>query len=132
MVKNAKRFIRTRTEAMFRKKHIQFMLAEPNRGDLLTMVNDANRFIYYNRSIIEKAPLQTYNSALIFSPKRSIVRRQFLSEFPNWIKNVPTVEEDWTPCLQTLEGHSDSVMSVAFSPDGQRLASGSHDRTVKI
>ncbi|OCK73649.1 hypothetical protein K432DRAFT_312331, partial [Lepidopterella palustris CBS 459.81] len=35
-------------------------------------------------------------------------------------------------CLQTLEGHSDSVNSVAFSPDSARLASASRDNTVKI
>ncbi|KAK3952208.1 hypothetical protein QBC32DRAFT_324617 [Pseudoneurospora amorphoporcata] len=35
-------------------------------------------------------------------------------------------------CLQTLKGHSDYVRSIAFSPDGQRLASGSDDRTIKI
>ena len=34
--------------------------------------------------------------------------------------------------LATLEGHTNSVTSVAFSPDGQRLASGSSDKTVKI
>jgi WD40 repeat protein len=33
---------------------------------------------------------------------------------------------------QTLEGHSASVMSVAFSPDGSKLASGSHDDTVRV
>ena len=32
----------------------------------------------------------------------------------------------------TLKGHTDSVSSVAFSPDGQRLASGSWDGTVKV
>jgi eukaryotic-like serine/threonine-protein kinase len=32
----------------------------------------------------------------------------------------------------TLKGHGASVESVAFSPDGQRLASGSYDQTVKI
>jgi WD40 repeat protein/tRNA A-37 threonylcarbamoyl transferase component Bud32 len=32
----------------------------------------------------------------------------------------------------TLQGHTDSVTSVAFSPDGGRLASASQDRTVKV
>ncbi|KAE8390287.1 hypothetical protein BDV23DRAFT_183579 [Aspergillus alliaceus] len=38
----------------------------------------------------------------------------------------------WSPSLQTLEGHSGSVPSVAFSPDGQTLASGSADRAIKV
>ncbi|QSV62527.1 MAG: hypothetical protein HEQ26_06875 [Dolichospermum sp. DL01] len=34
--------------------------------------------------------------------------------------------------LQTLTGHSYWVYSVAYSPDGQTLASGGRDRTIKI
>ncbi|MBK6997432.1 MAG: PD40 domain-containing protein [Lewinellaceae bacterium] len=34
--------------------------------------------------------------------------------------------------LQTLDGHSASVNSVAFSPDGKWLATGSSDETAKI
>ncbi|MGV3660008.1 MAG: WD40 repeat domain-containing protein, partial [Prosthecobacter sp.] len=30
------------------------------------------------------------------------------------------------------EGHSDSVRSVAFSPDGSRIASGSYDNTLRL
>jgi WD40 repeat protein/DNA-binding CsgD family transcriptional regulator len=35
-------------------------------------------------------------------------------------------------CFRTIEGHKDGVLSVAFSPDGQRLATSSCDRSVKI
>ena len=34
--------------------------------------------------------------------------------------------------LRTLEGHNRSVNSVAFSPDGQTLASGSRDETIRL
>ena len=36
------------------------------------------------------------------------------------------------PMLCTLRGHSGWVLSVAYSPDGKHIASGSEDNTVKI
>jgi WD40 repeat protein len=87
--------------------------------------------MYHNRAI-EHCPLQAYASALLFSPKLSLIRRLFQHEEPQWINIKPAMGDNWSACLQTLEGHSDSVSSVAFSHDSTRLASASDDRTVKI
>jgi hypothetical protein len=69
-------------------------------------------------SIIGVAPLQAYCSALLFSPKASIVKQLFWDQVPVWIKRSPDVQEEWNAFLQTLEGHLELVNGVAFSPDG--------------
>jgi WD40 repeat protein len=41
-------------------------------------------------------------------------------------------DELWDPCMRVMEGHTDPVASVASSPDGTRVVSGSFDRTLRI
>jgi hypothetical protein len=64
--------------------------------------------------------------------RKSLVRKLFQHKEPDCIKIMPAVHDGWNACLQTLEGHSDFVTSVAFSHNSTRLASASGDRTVKI
>ena len=44
---------------------------------------------------------------------------------------VPPQYTNFT-CLKTLNGHSSFVNSVACSPDGTKIISGSSDKTIKI
>jgi WD40 repeat protein len=86
----------------------------------------------YHRGAFEGYPLRTYASALLFSPTGSLIRQQFRHEEPRGIVIMPAMSNSWSACLQTLEGDSRSVNSVAFSHDSARLASASEDNTVKI
>jgi WD40 repeat protein len=99
---------------------------------LAELVQDTRRFIMYHKGAIEGYPLQTYASALLFSPTGSLVRQLFKHEELEAISIRPPVSEEWSACLQTLEGHSNTVASVVFSPDSTRLASASWDNTVKM
>jgi WD40 repeat protein len=103
-----------------------------DQGELAQLVHDARRFIMYHKGAIEGYPLQTYASALLFSPAGSLIRQLFQHEVPEEISVRPTLSDGWSACLQTLEGHSSYVTSVAFSHDSTRLASASGDSTVKI
>src|SRR4051812_939012 len=102
------------------------------KSQLCDLIRDTYRFIRSYRGIIEKAPLQAYVTALIFSPTRSLIRGIFKAEEPGWIVTKPVVEENWSAYLTTLEGHSDCANSVAFSGDSTRLASASDDNTIKL
>ncbi|KAF2024984.1 hypothetical protein EK21DRAFT_104284 [Setomelanomma holmii] len=102
------------------------------RYRLAQLVQDARRFIMYHKGAIEGYPLQTYAAALLFSPTGSLIRQLFQHEDPETTSIRPALSDEWSACLQTLEGHSNTVWSVAFSHDSTRLASASHDSTVKI
>lgn len=76
--------------------------------------------------------MQVYYSTLMFTPINSVVKQPFTADVPACISRPLQVEQEWNALLQILEGHTDSVMAVAFSRDGKTMASASGDNTVKL
>ncbi|KAK7414057.1 hypothetical protein QQX98_007089 [Neonectria punicea] len=120
------------SEGMKAMQKLEATVGAAERRPLTNLIRDAYRFILFHKGTIESSPLQAYVSALVFSPSNSLIRGLFDNEAPEWIVTKPKMEHDWDACLQTLDGHSGSVNTVAFSPEHQRLASGSNDGKVKI
>jgi WD40 repeat protein len=89
------------------------------------------RFLQANFSVVAEAPLQIY-CCLAFAPSKSIVRRTFESVVPKCISSLPKVGENWDACLLTLVGHKNSAISVVFSHDSKKVASGSYDKTIRM
>ncbi|KAH7124420.1 hypothetical protein EDB81DRAFT_912810, partial [Dactylonectria macrodidyma] len=125
--------LRSMSEGVMAMQKLRGLVRNIESRQLTELLRDAHRFILFHKRAIEIAPLQAYASALVFSPAHSRVRELFKKEEPDWMILKPSMEENWNACLQTLEGHSGLVNSVAFSANNRWIASGSLDKTtVKI
>jgi len=84
-----------------------------------------------NFEAVQKHCMEIYESALVWIPKNSLIRKTYIADVSRVPKVIVGLSDSWGPAELIIQNGS-MVQSVAFSQDGSRVVSGSDDRTVRI
>ncbi|KIO13849.1 hypothetical protein M404DRAFT_120746 [Pisolithus tinctorius Marx 270] len=100
--------------------------------DVLALVEDGIKLIRNFGSVIVHSTPHLYASALPFIPSDALLSMMLLPKFPRLATVTVGGLKGWPVEQQLLQGHAYGVNSVAFSPDGKSIVSGSQDTTVRL
>jgi WD40 repeat protein len=106
--------------------------SQTHNDQLAALAADAKKFVNAFGSPISQSAPHIYLSALPFAPIKSLVSRTFLPKFSNTLSVTAGKAVGWPVIQYVLEGHIDGVSSVAFSPNGKHIVSGSRDNTIYV
>ncbi|KIK33456.1 hypothetical protein CY34DRAFT_99569, partial [Suillus luteus UH-Slu-Lm8-n1] len=110
----------------------QWLKGHSEFKDVSSTAMDVQRFIQVFGGMILHSTPHLYVSALPFLPANSPLSKELGARFPNILRVASGRNMNW-PAVQTvLSGHTSSVSSVSFSPDGTRIVTGSSDSTVRL
>ena len=104
----------------------RFKLTDIRCHDLQLIANDGCHCLQMNFACIQRHSFEIYESALVWLPKKSLIRDVYATK----IRRVPQVVAGLPNLWGSTELHMQcdaSVSSVALSQDGSRVLSGSYD-----
>ncbi|EJC99732.1 WD40 repeat-like protein [Fomitiporia mediterranea MF3/22] len=106
--------------------------SEQHDSDISSFLKDASRLADEFAIPIAESTPHIYVSMLPLMKGESEFAAHY-SKQTSRVVEVDRIGTKWPPLwLRVLEGHSNTVRSVAFSPDGKCVASGSCDGTVRL
>ncbi|KAJ7133203.1 WD40-repeat-containing domain protein [Mycena epipterygia] len=103
-------------------------LVHAHKKDLLPFFVDARRFTMVHFDRLSSSFRVGYTDAMRWSPTDSFLRKQHHVPPPTILSGLP---QNWGPC-ETSRPTQGVIMSLASSPDGQIMASGSYDGIIQI
>ena len=95
-------------------------------------IKDVIKFVQNFAGVIDKSTPHLYLSALPFSPSNSVMANGLVKKFAGIAQVAVGQHHDWPRNEHVLQGHTAGVLSVAFSPDGRHIVSGSSDKTIRV
>ncbi|PVF93396.1 WD40 repeat-like protein [Serendipita vermifera] len=101
-------------------------------GENATVAKDMQRFVIGLGSVISQSVPHIYLSALPLAPENSAVKKKYEGSYKRTIRISRGGQDHWPTTQHILKGHTQSVNSVAFSPDSKYIVSGSGDNTVRV
>ncbi|KIJ58283.1 hypothetical protein HYDPIDRAFT_59527, partial [Hydnomerulius pinastri MD-312] len=93
---------------------------------------EAIHFIEGFAPVIQDSTPHLYLSAMPHTPSKSVLRTLWTHKLRHGVCFTPEQPQTWPTAVQVLLGHTSSIWSVAYSPDGQHIVSGSSDKTIRI
>lgn len=100
--------------------------------EIVTFLRDARRLISIFALPISQSVPHIYLSMLPLMATESKVSAHYFQHTSCLLRVIRRGVKSQSPLLKLLEGHTDEVNSVGFSPDGSLAVSGSSDGTVRI
>jgi WD40 repeat protein len=97
---------------------------------LVVLLADTKQLLSEYHAAIDSNALHVYQSATATMPICSLWEGQ--APKGTGLPYLRTPRAGWILHSLIIEGHTDDVRSVAFSPDGQSIVSGSRDKTVRV
>src|SRR5260221_11719174 len=104
----------------------------PSQTEIISLLDDCARRTREFYPVISFSCLQLHRHVIPFLPVECRLSQVYGPTLQAGIDIKQGQVQAWSPCIRVLEGHDSACISLAFSPDGERLVSGSNYGTVRL
>eukprot|EP00741_Cyanophora_paradoxa_P017152 tig00020960_g16564.t1 len=109
--------------------HVSLVSLLPDNATLLTMADQGEMVEWSSRSGRQLSSAELLHDAAVAATDKAAV---ILAACAGNARAIEVYDRQQLKLLRRLEGHQDIISSLAMTPDGKLLISGSHDTTARV